>query len=98
MPFQIQSRRQRPLLTSETDCKSRGGCLSLSAQAIVKAHVEELLQKGFIAPSKSADGALVEKKGGKSRMCVDYRALNKITVKVSTVPPLMSDCLTSRDI
>ena len=28
-------------------------------------------------------------------MCVDYRALNKITLKDSTVSPLMSDCLTS---
>ena len=72
--------------------------MNTESQAIVKAHVEELLQKGFIAPSKSAYGAavlLVEKKGEKARMCIDYRALNKITVKDSTVPPLMSDCLTS---
>ncbi|MGB8167070.1 MAG: reverse transcriptase domain-containing protein, partial [Chthoniobacteraceae bacterium] len=39
---------------------------------------------GFIQPSKSPFGApiiFVPKKNGKLRLCVDYRALNKITVK-----------------
>jgi len=44
----------------------------------------ELLDMGYIQPSKSPFGApilFVRKKNGKLRMCVDYRALNKITVK-----------------
>jgi hypothetical protein len=38
----------------------------------------------FIQPSKSAFGApilFVRKKNGKLRMCVDYRALNKLSIR-----------------
>ena len=44
----------------------------------------EYLDKGFIRPSASPYGAPVlfaRKKNGKLRMCIDYQALNKITVK-----------------
>lgn len=44
----------------------------------------ELLEKGFIQPSKSPYGApilFVHKKNGKLRMCCDFRALNRITIK-----------------
>jgi len=46
--------------------------------------LEELLTKGYIKPSKSPYGApvlFVHKKDGTLKMCVDYRALNKVTVK-----------------
>jgi hypothetical protein len=51
---------------------------------VLKTQLEELLTSGFIQPSKSPYGApvlFVKKKDGSLRMCVDYRALNKITVK-----------------
>jgi len=44
----------------------------------------ELTDKGYIQPSTSPFGApvlFVRKKDGSMRMCVDYRALNKATVK-----------------
>lgn len=44
----------------------------------------ELIEKGYIQPSKSPYGSpvlFVPKKNGKLRFCVDYRALNKLTVK-----------------
>jgi hypothetical protein len=52
--------------------------------AELKEHVKELLEKGFIHPSSSPWGApviFVPKKGGTQRLCVDYRALNEVTVK-----------------
>ena len=52
--------------------------------AELKKQIEDLLEKKFIRPSASLWGApvlLVKKKDGSSRLCVDYRQLNKLTIK-----------------
>ena len=52
--------------------------------AELKEQLQELLYKGYIHPSSSPWGApiiFVAKKDGTQRMCVDYRALNEVTVK-----------------
>ena len=50
----------------------------------LKAQLEELLSKGFIRPSISPWGALVlfvKKKDGSLRLCIDYRQLNRVTIR-----------------
>ncbi|XP_016684229.2 uncharacterized protein [Gossypium hirsutum] len=50
----------------------------------LRKQLRELLDVGFIKPSKAPFGAPVlfqRKHGGSLRLCIDYRALNKITVK-----------------
>jgi hypothetical protein len=50
----------------------------------LKRQLADLLHRGFIRPSVSPFGApvlFVHKKEGTLRLCVDYRALNKITIK-----------------
>ena len=61
-------------------------CLSQKDLEELKSQLDELLAKGYIRQSKSPYGAsilFVDKKDGKLRPCVDYRALNKVTVKNS---------------
>ncbi|GKA47179.1 putative reverse transcriptase domain-containing protein [Tanacetum coccineum] len=56
--------------------------------------LQELSDKGFIRPSSSPWGApilLVKKKDGSFRMCIDYRELNKLTVKNRYPLPRIND-------
>jgi RNase H-like domain found in reverse transcriptase/Reverse transcriptase (RNA-dependent DNA polymerase)/Integrase zinc binding domain/Chromo (CHRromatin Organisation MOdifier) domain/Retroviral aspartyl protease len=58
--------------------------MSLAETDELKKQLSELVDAGFIQPSKSPYGApvlFVKKKDGSMRMCIDYRALNNITVK-----------------
>jgi hypothetical protein len=59
-----------------------------------KKQLKELLDKQFIRPSSSPWGApviFVEKKDGTQRMCVDYRALNEVTIKNKYPLPHIED-------
>nr|GFD24397.1 putative reverse transcriptase domain-containing protein [Tanacetum cinerariifolium]GFD24437.1 putative reverse transcriptase domain-containing protein [Tanacetum cinerariifolium] len=58
--------------------------------------LKELSEKGFIRPSSSPWGApvlFVKKKDGSFRMCIDYRELNKLTVKNRYPLPRIDDLL-----
>ncbi|KAL2252742.1 UNVERIFIED_CONTAM: Transposon Ty3-G Gag-Pol polyprotein, partial [Sesamum indicum] len=62
----------------------------------LKKQIEELLGKGFIRPSTSPWGApvlFVKKKDGSMRLCVDYRQLNRVTVKNKYPLPRIDDLL-----
>ncbi|GJR65570.1 putative reverse transcriptase domain-containing protein [Tanacetum coccineum] len=56
--------------------------------------LKELHDKGFIRPSSSPWGApvlFVNKKDGSIRMCIDYRELNKLTIKNRYPLPMIDD-------
>ncbi|KAA0035500.1 pol protein [Cucumis melo var. makuwa] len=60
----------------------------------LKVQLQELLDKGFIRPSVSPWGApvlFVKKKDGSMRLCIDYRELNKVTVKNRYPLPRIND-------
>ncbi|KAJ0557459.1 putative nucleotidyltransferase, Ribonuclease H [Helianthus annuus] len=60
----------------------------------LKKQLDELLSKGFIQPSSSPWGApvlFVKKKDGSMRMCIDYRELNKVTIKNRYPLPRIDD-------
>ncbi|KAH0773918.1 hypothetical protein KY290_011055 [Solanum tuberosum] len=60
----------------------------------LKDQLKDLLDKGFIRPSISPWGApvlFVRKKDGSLRMCIDYRQLNKATIKNKYHIPRIDD-------
>ena len=60
----------------------------------LSSQLSELLDKGFIRPSYSPWGApvlFVKKKDGSFRMCIDYRELNKLTIKNRYPLPRIDD-------
>ncbi|KAL8099302.1 hypothetical protein AgCh_031826 [Apium graveolens] len=60
----------------------------------LKLQLQELLDKKFIRPSISSWGApmlFVKKKDGSLRLCIDYKELNKLTVKNKYPPPRIDD-------
>ena len=70
--------------------------LSLKERKEVDTTIQDLLTKGYIQPSTSPYGApilFVGKKDGSLRMCVDYRALNKLTIKNRYPLPRIDDLL-----
>ncbi|GJU97381.1 putative reverse transcriptase domain-containing protein [Tanacetum coccineum] len=68
--------------------------LAPSELAELSGQLKELQDKGFIRPSSSPWGApilFVKKKDGSFRMCIDYRELNKLTVKNRYPLPRIDD-------
>ncbi|KAL4309853.1 hypothetical protein GQ457_01G017270 [Hibiscus cannabinus] len=60
----------------------------------LKKQLEELQDKGFIRPSTSPWGApvlFVKKKDGTMRLCIDYRQLNRVTIKNKYSLPRIED-------
>ncbi|GJT10567.1 putative reverse transcriptase domain-containing protein [Tanacetum coccineum] len=68
--------------------------LAPSEMKELSGQLKELLEKGFILPSSSpwrAPVLFVKKKDGSFQMCIDYRELNKLTVKNRYPLPRIDD-------
>ena len=60
----------------------------------LKVHMEELVSKGFVKPITLPWGApvlFVKKKDGSLRLCIDYRELNKVTIRNQYPLPRIDD-------
>ncbi len=70
--------------------------LSETELAVLREYLETSQEKGWIRRSTSLAGApimFVPKKDRGLRLCVDYRGLNKVTIKNRTPLPLISETL-----
>ena len=70
--------------------------MSLKERAVLEEHVTEQLGKDWLTTSTSAFGApvlFVPKPDGSLRMCIDYRELNRITVKNKYPLPRIDDLM-----
>lgn len=75
---------------------SRPRRLSYAEKNKLRDIINGLVKEGIIRPSSSEYASpivLVKKKSGDLRMCVDYRALNKITKRDNYPIPLIDDCI-----
>ena len=60
----------------------------------LKVQMEEMVNKGFVRPSTSPWGApvlFVKKMDGSMRLCIDYRELNKVTIRNQYPLPRIDD-------
>ena len=72
--------------------------MAASELAELKKQLEELQRSGYFRPSSSPWGApvlFVKKKDGSMRLCVDYRALNEVTIKNKYPLPRIDDLFLS---
>jgi hypothetical protein len=70
--------------------------LSQRELQVLREYLDAALKKGWIRASKSPSAApilFVLKKDGGDRLCVDYRGLNKVTIKNRYPLPLISELL-----
>lgn len=70
--------------------------MSREQALVVKEYVDEMLGKGYIRSSTSPYAApvlIVKKPDDGLRICIDYRALNALTIKNRNAPPLIRETL-----
>lgn len=90
-PFEIKTKTESPINVPPYR-------KSPTERTIIDAYCQDLLQAGLIQPSNSPWASpviLVKKKGNGWRMCVDFRALNKVTIGDTFPLPRIDDTLDS---
>jgi transposase InsO family protein len=68
---------------------------ALTKRETERTEVARMLQQGIIRPSSgpwASPTVLIKKKDGKIRFCIDYRELNKVTVRDAYPLPNITDC------
>lgn len=86
--------RMKIFLSDETPVYHRPRRLAPSEKEEVKKQIKELLANGTISESTSdysSPVVLCKKKDGSTRMCIDYRKLNKVIIKERFPIPLIDD-------
>ena len=96
MPFETLIRHTIPI--EEGKDVAYGPIYALSAEElrVLREYLDKYLARGWIRKSESPAGApilFVPKKDGGLRLCVDYRALNKVTIKNRHPLPLIGETL-----
>lgn len=90
-PFDYKIKIQ---LTSNANFQSKPRRMSWAEKKATRDIVKSLQDKGILRASNSSCSSpvvLVRQKNGEYRLCIDYRALNKITVKYPYPLPRMED-------
>ncbi|KJZ68290.1 hypothetical protein HIM_12319 [Hirsutella minnesotensis 3608] len=92
------SGRSHPIDLEDGQIPPAGPIYSLSEHelSVLREYITSAQKKGWIRRSISPAGSpilFVPKKGGKLRLCVDYRGLNKVTRKNRAALPLISGIL-----
>ena len=70
--------------------------LSENELKVLREYIDDMFRKGWIRPSSSPFGSPVlfaPKSDGTLRLCVDYRALNNLTIKNRYPLPLIAEML-----
>lgn len=83
-------------LTTNKPVYQRPYRMSESEKEITRELVDDLLKNGIIRESSSPYASpviLVDKPNGEKRLCIDYRSLNKITVKEKYPMPIADDLI-----
>ncbi|GJX29614.1 hypothetical protein Tco_0237693 [Tanacetum coccineum] len=95
VPEQVKTKKiQAGVQVSRLEDKDVIFSIGSALDVILFYQLKELLEKGFICPSSSPWGApvlFVKKKDRSFRMCIDYRELNKLTVKNQYPLPRIDD-------
>ncbi|GKA27931.1 putative nucleotidyltransferase, ribonuclease H [Tanacetum coccineum] len=94
LPPQRQVEFRIDLIPGATPVAKSPYRLAPSEMQELSEQLQELQDKGFIRPSHSPWGApvlFVKKKDGSFRMCIDYRKLNKLTIKNRYPLPRIDD-------
>ncbi|GJY62195.1 putative reverse transcriptase domain-containing protein [Tanacetum coccineum] len=94
LPPQRQVEFRIDLILGATPIAKSPYRLAPSEMQELSKQLQELQDKGFIRPSHSPWGApvlFVKKKDGSFRMCIDYRELNKLTIKNRYPLPRIDD-------